>query len=57
MYFGAFFLIHRLLVVVLSFLIFQAKYLESARMLGLGLVIIDIVFFTNPLLQTSESER
>ena len=50
-YFSAIFLIHRLLMIAFGYLVVQQQYCETSGLLGAGLVIWDVVFFTNPLQQ------
>eukprot|EP00354_Favella_ehrenbergii_P005464 CAMPEP_0170457560 /NCGR_PEP_ID=MMETSP0123-20130129/4813_1 /TAXON_ID=182087 /ORGANISM="Favella ehrenbergii, Strain Fehren 1" /LENGTH=176 /DNA_ID=CAMNT_0010721397 /DNA_START=1 /DNA_END=531 /DNA_ORIENTATION=+ len=56
-FFNFVFITHRLMMVALAYLIVQARQLELAGTLGFGLVAWDALFFTNPLLQVSDTER
>ena len=43
-------------MILLSFMIVQARYIEWASLLGVGLTAWEIIFFTNPLYQPEGSE-
>ena len=57
-YFNFAFIVHRLGMIVLGYLLLMGrKQVVLARGLAVSLTLFEIIFFTNPFVQTSDTER
>jgi hypothetical protein len=55
-YFNFVFHLHRLLLVALSFIIVQEQKMEAASSLGSGLLLLDLILFSNPMMSAEYIE-